>query len=43
MKKKWSYFIGAALLAAYVLISGGAPPLAVAAGIGGSTLFLWRH
>jgi len=42
MKLKWSYFIGASLLAGYFLLAGGAPPLAVAAGIGGAALFMRR-
>lgn len=42
MKRKWSYFIGAAVLAAYFLVAAGAPPLAVAAGIGGAALFMRR-
>ena len=42
MKHKWSYFIGAAVLAGYFLVIAGAPPLAVAAGIGGAALFMRR-
>lgn len=42
MKRKWSYFIGAAALAAYFLLTNGAPPLAVAAGIGGVAMFMRR-
>lgn len=30
---KWTYFAGAALLAAYLLLSHGAPPLAVLLGL----------
>ena len=33
MMKKWSFFSAAAVMAAYALISHGAPPLAVGAGI----------
>ena len=33
---------GAAVLAAYLLLTHGAPPLAVAAGIGGAAIFLGR-
>jgi hypothetical protein len=42
MKRKWSYFFGAALLAAYFLMAAGAPLPAVAAGIAGAALFLRR-
>jgi hypothetical protein len=43
MKRKWGYFIGAAVLAAYFLVTAGAPPLAVAAGIGGAAMFMRRR
>jgi hypothetical protein len=33
MTKKWSFFAAAALMAAYALITHGAPPIAVALGI----------
>ena len=33
MNRKWSFFVGAVLLASYLLISRGAPPAAVVAGI----------
>ncbi len=33
MNKKWAYFAGAAILAAYFLLWSGAPPVAVAAGL----------
>lgn len=42
MKRQWAYFLGAAALAAYFLLSAGAPPLAVAAGIAGVAMFM-RH
>jgi hypothetical protein len=42
MNRKWGYFIGAAALAAYFLLSAGAPLTAVAAGIGGAALFMRR-
>jgi len=42
MNPKWSYFIGAALIGGYLLLSAGAPPLAVAAGIGGAAIFSRR-
>src|SRR5260370_605884 len=32
MNKKWSWFLGAAVLVAYFLLTKGAPPLAVGAG-----------
>jgi hypothetical protein len=32
MEMKWPFFAGAAILADYFLLSGGAPPIAVAAG-----------
>ena len=34
MKWKWTYFAAAVILAAYFLINAGAPPLAIAVGIG---------
>jgi hypothetical protein len=43
MNTKWSYFLGAAILGGYLLLSAGAPPLAVAAGIGGAAMFTRRH
>ncbi|MBZ5586459.1 MAG: hypothetical protein LAQ30_30590 [Acidobacteriia bacterium] len=42
MTLKWTYFLGASLLAAYFLLAAGAPLPAVAAGIGGAALFLRR-
>jgi len=42
MNKKWGYFAGASILAACLLLSNGAPPLAVAAGIGGVAMYLRR-
>jgi hypothetical protein len=42
MKWKFAYFAGSALLAAYFLLHAGAPPLAVAAGIGGAAMFMRR-
>ena len=42
MKYKWTYFIGAAVLAAYFLVTNGAPPVAVAAGICGAAMFMRR-
>jgi hypothetical protein len=42
MKLKWGYFAAASVLAAYFLLTVGAPPLAVAAGIGGVAMFM-RH
>jgi hypothetical protein len=40
---RWRYFIGAATLAAYLLVSNGAPPLAVGAGVAGMALFMRRR
>jgi hypothetical protein len=42
MNRKWAYFIGASILAGYFLLTAGAPPLAIAAGIGGVALFMRR-
>jgi hypothetical protein len=42
MNLKWGYFIGAAVLTGYLLLSAGAPWTAVAAGIGGAALFMRR-
>ena len=42
MNRKWGFFIGAAILAAYFLLTSGAPPLAVAAGVGGAAMFMRR-
>jgi hypothetical protein len=42
MKWKLAYFAGSAVLAAYFLVHAGAPPLAVAAGIGGAAMFMRR-
>jgi hypothetical protein len=36
---KWTFFAGSAILAAYLLLAYGAPPAAVAAGIGGAALW----
>jgi hypothetical protein len=43
MTRQWSYFLGAVVLAGYVLISHGAPPAAVAAGAAGAAILLWRR
>jgi len=42
MNKKWSYFAGASILAAYLLITHGAPLLPVVAGIAGVGMYLRR-
>lgn len=42
MNRKWNYFIGASILAAYVLLSNGAPLMPVAAGIAGAAVFMRR-
>ena len=34
MKRKWQFFIGSVLLAGYLSLTYGAPPLAVICGIG---------
>jgi hypothetical protein len=43
MMWNWRYFLGAVILAAYFLITYGAPPAAVAAGIAGAAMFMWRR
>jgi hypothetical protein len=43
MMWRWRYFIGSVIMAAYFLIAYGAPPAAVAAGIAGAAMFMWRH
>jgi hypothetical protein len=42
MSKKWSYFAAASLMVGYLLISHGAPMLAVVAGIAGVASYLRR-
>jgi len=42
MKHKWSFFAGAVILVGYLLISRGAPPLAVICGIGLAAIFTGR-
>ena len=42
MNKKWGYFAGASLLAAYLLVTRGAPLVPVLAGIAGVALYLRR-
>jgi len=42
MNKKWSFFAAASLMVGYLLVSHGAPLLAVVAGIGGAASFLRR-
>jgi hypothetical protein len=42
MKRKWVFFAGAAVLAGYFLLAAGAPPLAVAMGIGFGALMTRR-
>jgi hypothetical protein len=42
MNRKWAYFIGASILAGYFLLTAGAPPVAIAAGIGGVAIFMRR-
>jgi hypothetical protein len=43
MKRKWSLFACAVLLAGYLLISNGAPPLPVICGIGLAAVFTARR
>ena len=43
MTRKWSYFAGAVLLAGYLLIASGAPPLPVICGIGLAAVFTARR
>jgi hypothetical protein len=43
MMWRWRYFIGSVLLTAFFLISYGAPPAAVAAGVVGVAMFMWRR
>lgn len=43
MTRKWRLFTGAVLLAAYVLLSNGAPPVAILAGIGLAAMFTGRR
>jgi hypothetical protein len=40
MNKKWSWFLAAAVFVGFWLLRGGAPPLAVAAGIGGAAALM---
>jgi len=42
MKRKWSFFAGAVMLAAYILFISGAPPLAILCGIGFAAVFTAR-
>ncbi len=42
MNRNWAYFFGASALAAYFLLTAGAPPMSVAAGLCGAALFLAR-
>lgn len=42
MMVKWSFFAGAAILAAYFLIRGGVPVIPVLAGCAVAALMTWR-
>jgi hypothetical protein len=42
MNLKWSFYFGAAMMAAYLLISRGVPIVPVLAGCGLAALFTWR-
>jgi 4-hydroxybenzoate polyprenyltransferase len=39
---KWTFFTGAAVITAYLLLSHGAPWIAVLVGIAFAALFNWR-
>jgi uncharacterized membrane protein len=39
---RWRYYIGAALVVGYLLLSHGAPPIAVIAGLAGVAMFMRR-
>jgi predicted membrane metal-binding protein len=43
MSRHWSYFAAAALLAAMLLFTHGAPPAAIAFGIAGAALWMWHR
>ena len=43
MKRKWPFFFGAVILAGYLLLSYGAPPVAVLCGIGLAALATLRR
>ena len=42
MKRKWSFFIGGAILAGYLLLAYGAPSVAIVCGIGLAALLTAR-
>lgn len=42
MSKHWGYFLAAAVMGGFILVTHGAPPLAVAIGIAGAALFASR-
>jgi hypothetical protein len=42
MKRTWSLFAGAAVLSGYCLLAAGAPPVAVALGIGFGAFLTYR-
>jgi uncharacterized membrane protein len=42
MKRKWSFFAGAVILAGYMLLSYGAPPVAILIGIGLAAVYTGR-
>jgi uncharacterized protein (TIGR03382 family) len=43
MMWRWRYYIGAAILIGSLLISKGAPPAAVVAGLAGVAMFMRRR
>ena len=42
MKRKWSFFAAAVILAGYLLLSAGAPPVAILLGIALAALYTGR-
>jgi len=40
---RWRYFVAAVLLAGLLLLTNGAPPMPVFAGIAGAAMFMWRR
>jgi len=43
MNAKWRCFLAAVIPAAYLVLAGGAPPVAVAVGVGGAALWMLRR
>jgi uncharacterized protein (TIGR03382 family) len=40
---KWRYYLGASAIVGYLMISNGAPPMAVIAGLLGVAMFMRRR